>query len=77
MYKLGLTISHQVVRMNLRFVTKTYVMGGPFDFKGREPMEWMILKKKKPILQTYLYQKILQPTTAEKKTDARLISQKA
>ena len=50
---LGLTISNQVVRMNLRFVTKTYVMGGPFDFKGREPMEWMILKKK-TILQTYL-----------------------
>ena len=35
---LGLAISNQMVRMNLRFVTKAYVMVGPFDFKGGEPM---------------------------------------
>lgn len=42
----GVTISNQVVMMNLKLVTKTYVMGGPFDFKGGEPMGWVILKKK-------------------------------
>ena len=67
---------NQVVRMNLKFVTKTYVMGGPFGFKGRKPMEWVILKKYLSYKHIYT-KKFMQPTTAEKKTDARLISQKS
>lgn len=56
-----------MVRMNLRFVTKTYVMGGPFDFKGGEPMGWVILKTREKHLTSIFIQNIMQPTTAEKK----------